>query len=274
VLEHQFQRRPPDDLESRDIVARDIAQASEQGDGGGRIGHRHPGRGARARARKQLQRRRRDQTQAAFGADEKLLEVVACVVLAQAAQSVPDASVGQHHFQAQAEFAGVAVAQHLHAAGIGRQVAADGGAAFGGEREREQAVGLARRFLHGMQSATGLDGDGIVVGIDGADAVEARQHHHHLAADRRGAAAQPGIAALRHNARPGVGAGADHRGNFLGAAGQHHATRVAGVAAAPVGAEGGHVVRLRQHARRTDDAAQTILKVGAHGTAMVGPSCA
>jgi hypothetical protein len=93
-----------------------------------------------------------------------VLEVVAGVVLAQAAQAVPDAAVGQHHFQAQRQLAGIAVAQHLHAAGIGGQVAADGGAAFGGERQREQAISLARRLLHRMQGASGLDGDGVVGG--------------------------------------------------------------------------------------------------------------
>ncbi len=45
-------------------------------------------------------------------ADEELLQVVAGVVLAQAAQPVPDAAVGEHHFEPEHEVARIAIAQH------------------------------------------------------------------------------------------------------------------------------------------------------------------
>ena len=54
-----------------------------------------------------------------------MLEVVAGVVLAQGLQDIEHLAVGQHHFQAQHQIARVAVAQHLHTAGIGGNVAAD-----------------------------------------------------------------------------------------------------------------------------------------------------
>ena len=95
-----------------------------------------------ARRRKQLQHRGGDDAERAFGADEQLLQVVAGVVLAQAAQAVPDAAVGQHHLDAEHQLARVAVAQHRGAAGVGREIAADRAAALGGERQRKHHAGV------------------------------------------------------------------------------------------------------------------------------------
>jgi hypothetical protein len=100
---------------------------------------RQPGGRQRPRQGKELQHRGGDDAQRSFGADEQVLQVVAGVVLAQAAQAIPDLAAGQHHFQAQGQFARVAVAQDLHAAGIGRQIAADLATALGGQRQRKQA---------------------------------------------------------------------------------------------------------------------------------------
>ena len=94
-------------------------QPPEQGDGGGDVGDGHQRRRPRPRRREQLQHRRGDDAERALGADEQLLEVVAGVVLAQAAQAVPDAPVGQHDLEAEHELARVAEAQHRGAAGVG-----------------------------------------------------------------------------------------------------------------------------------------------------------
>jgi hypothetical protein len=80
---------------------------------------------------KELQHGRGDDAQRSLGADEQVLQVVAGVVLAQAAQAIPDLAARQHHFEAQRQFARVAVAQHLHAAGVGGQIAADLTASLG-----------------------------------------------------------------------------------------------------------------------------------------------
>ena len=98
-----------------------------------------PGRRAGARPRKQLQHRRGNDAERAFAAEEQLLQVVAGVVLAQALEAVPHAAVGEHDFESEYQVARVAVAQHRGAAGVGRQIAADGAAAFGRERQREHA---------------------------------------------------------------------------------------------------------------------------------------
>ena len=153
--------------------------------------------------RMQLQRRRGDDAERAFAADEEVAQVVAGVVLAQARQAVPDLALGRHHLEAEAELARIAVAQHLRAAGVGGEVAADRAAAFGGEAEREQQAVLRRRLLHPLQHAAGLGDEGEVGCVDAADAVQAGRREHDLAAARIGhrAADQAGVAALRDDAR-------------------------------------------------------------------------
>ena len=100
-----------------------------------------------ARFREELQGRGGNDPERAFAADKELLQIVAGVVLAQPAQTVPDPPVGQHDLEPQRQLAGIAVAQHRDAAGIGRQIAADLAAALGSEAQREQPVRLGGRLL-------------------------------------------------------------------------------------------------------------------------------
>src|SRR3954449_357609 len=65
--------------------------------------------------------------------------------------------IGQDHLDAERQLARVAVAQHRDASGVGGQIPADAARAFGGEREREQAIGRIRGLLHSLQDAAGLD---------------------------------------------------------------------------------------------------------------------
>jgi hypothetical protein len=100
-----------------------------------------------ARRGKELHRRGSDDAEGALAADEELLQIVAGIVLAQAAKAVPNPSVGQHHLEAQCQLAGIAVAHGRDAAGAGRQIVADLTASLGPEAEREQPVGLGGRLL-------------------------------------------------------------------------------------------------------------------------------
>ena len=100
-----------------------------------------------ARLGKQLQGRGGDDPERAFAADEKMLQIVAGIVLAQPAQPVPDPPIRQHDFETQGQLARIAVAQYRNPAGIGRQIAADLAAALGAEAEREQPVGLGGCLL-------------------------------------------------------------------------------------------------------------------------------
>jgi len=78
-------------------------------------------------------------------------------------------------FQPQAQLARIAVAQHLRAAGVGREVAADRAAALGGETQGEQQVLARGGFLNRLQDAAGIDGHCEIRSIDIAHAVQSRE---------------------------------------------------------------------------------------------------
>src|SRR3546814_17625688 len=121
------------------------------------------------------------------------------VVLAQRAQAVPRAPVRQHYLEAEHEIARGAVAQHVHAAGIGREVAADLARALGAEAPGEEAVGLDRSLLPLLQDAAGPHGDRVVDRGDLADAVEATAARDGRVVPGEGSRAghEPGGATLR-----------------------------------------------------------------------------
>ena len=125
VPSHELERERVHHLEARETGAEPLLGQSEQRRRRGkRRQRRHRGHHG-GRPRMQLQRRRRDDRQRPFAADEEIAQVVAGVVLAQARKAVPDAAFGSDGLEAEAQLARVAVAQHLRAAGVGREVAAD-----------------------------------------------------------------------------------------------------------------------------------------------------
>ena len=200
--EYNIQAAARDELERTQGVAAGGADMRQQAHGDRGIGDGHNRGCAGLRARIQLQHGGGDDAQRAFGADEQVLQVVAGIVLAQAAQAVPDTSVRQHHFQPQHQIARIAVAQHAVAAGVGGQVAADLAIVQGCRQlEREQAVMLLCHRTHVGQDATRLDGHGVIYRINGANALHARQVQHDLPACCQGNAptAQTGVATLRHD---------------------------------------------------------------------------
>ena len=264
MFKHKIQRWSANNFESVDPLAAAFTQQAKQFYGCAWIAHGDPGCGTRAGQREKFYHGGGYQAQRAFGADEEMLEIVAGIVLAQAAQTVPDAAVGQDNLQAKSQLAHVAVAQHLHPAGIGGQVAADGGRSFGSQRQREQPAGRRSGFLYLLQNAAGFDGHGVVVEIDGANAVHAHQAHQHLAlrmagrSARRCAAHQAGIAALRHDGDTSGGASSHNARHFLGILGPHHAQRAAAVASAPVGEERRHSGSFAKYLRLADDAGKCV----------------
>jgi hypothetical protein len=110
---------------------------------------------------------------------------------------VQDGPVGQHRLEPEAKVAGIAIAQHAHAAGIGGEIAADAAGAFGGERQRKEPSRCPCRGLQLGEHAAGLGDEHVSGRIEAADAPHAleRQQHgdrplaHHLPADEAGAAA-------------------------------------------------------------------------------------
>ena len=181
-----------------------------------------------------------------LGADKELLEVVTGIVLAQSAQPVPDAPVGQHDLQAEDLVARGAVTQHVHPAGVGREIAADLAAALGGERKREQPPRLVGRFLHRGEHAACLDGHRVIQGVEAADPVHARERQYDLApgARRHRAAGEAGIAALRHERGVLARTERDHAGGFGRARRAHHALGGGRVLLAPVGKVWGGILRV------------------------------
>ena len=97
---------------------------------------------------KSFTRRGGDEAQRAFGADQEVLEVVAGIVLFERVQPLVEPAIGQHGLDPERQFAGVAEGQHLDAAGVGAQHAADAGGALRGDPEREHG---ARRFCRLMR---------------------------------------------------------------------------------------------------------------------------
>ena len=101
--------------------------------------HPDPGDRALAHRRHQLEARRGDDAERPFGADQQLAQIVAAIVLLERGQPLEQAAVGQHRFEPKDERPHGPEAQHLGAAGIGRDQAADRRRAARAQGEREAA---------------------------------------------------------------------------------------------------------------------------------------
>ena len=149
VREHKLHADARDQLEGRDESAGRALHMIEELHRIRRFGHCRETRDAFDRFCEQLQHRSSDDAQRAFRADEKLLQVIAGIVLPQWAGKIEHAPVCQHDFQTKHEIAHAAVAQHIYAAGIGRDVAADRATSFGREAQWEissRFIGRALKF--------------------------------------------------------------------------------------------------------------------------------
>src|SRR5580704_6590385 len=118
AYQRQIERRAWDQLEGGQLIGGTGAGVGEE-----RHGILYPGEPEKhcldfARSREQLQGRGGDDPERAFAADEELLQVVAGIVLAQAAQPVPDPPIREHDFEAQGQLARIAVAQYRDAAAL------------------------------------------------------------------------------------------------------------------------------------------------------------
>ena len=233
-------------------------------------GHGRPGGELHLGLRIELHGGGRDDAQRAFAAHEQVAQIVAGVVLAQALQAAPDFALRRDHFQPQAQLAAVTVAQHLCAARIGAQVAAQRAAAFASHAQRKQPARIGCGLLHILQDAAGFGRDGLVSHINSAHGVHALQAQYDVApiGIRHGAAHQPGIAALRNDGHSGRRAGLDHLRHLLRVAGLDHAQGLPLIALAPVAAVRGGIV-AGQHMGGAHNARQGIRKSVLHDGAMI-----
>ena len=145
VLEHELDAAPGHDLERGDAARGALRGDAEQLQR--RFRRFDAGKRGldRARPRHQPQHRRGDDAERAFGADEQVFQVVAGIVLLQLVEVVHDAAVGQHHLDAEHMRARDAVRDRRRAAGIGREIAADGAGAFRRQAVADRAGRLRRR---------------------------------------------------------------------------------------------------------------------------------
>ena len=236
VFGHQAQRKATHHLKARQRCAQVHLCHTQQVD---RLLHaRHGGPGGQLGRwqRIQLERGSGDHAQRAFAADHQVAQVVARVVFAQSGQAVPDLALRIDHLQPQAQIARIAIAQHLRAAGVGGQIAADGAAALGRQAQGKEQTGRACVLLQVLQDAAGLDGDRQVGLVDGQDLIHALQAEHHLRARCVGGRAhhQSGVAPLGHDADAVACTGLHHLCHFLGGGRSHHRQRLAAAAFAPV----------------------------------------
>ena len=160
--------------------------------------------------------RRRDDAERPFATDIELLKVISRIVLAQPLQAVPDTTVRQDDFQPEDQFPRVAIAQNVHAARIGRQIAADLATALGTETERKQPVDRFRCFLDVCEDTAGFNRDRIVERIDISDIVHPAEADQDRRTVRDAGADQPRIAALRHDRDIRRRANLDHFGDRFG----------------------------------------------------------
>ncbi len=228
-----------------------IGQAGQGGHHPGRLGMQgHDGAG--------------DDAQGALGPYEQVTQVIAGVVLAKAAQTVPDLAVGGDHFDAQTQGSGVAIAQHSGTARIGRQVAANGGRAPCGQVEREGEPHLVGLFLHSLHGDAGIDGDGLVVLVSGPNTGHARQVQDDLSAGviGGGATGESGVAPLGDQG-DFVRVGQAHQlGHLLRAAGKDHCSRLAKKLLPPVIGVGGKALCIGEDCAITEQFARLAEKGG------------
>jgi hypothetical protein len=177
------------------------------------------------RRRENPQRRARDNAERALGADEQLLQVDAGVVLDVFAHAFEDLAVGEHGLEPEHEIAGHAIADHAIAAGIGRDVAADGAAAARAEIEREHESVVADTFLQSLQRHAGLGDHDPAAGVDLLDRGHALRRQHDFACQRHGGTHEARHAALRGHGHARLVAEPQEGRDILGAARPHHRQR-------------------------------------------------
>ena len=146
----------------------------------------------------QLYRGLYDKAECAFRTDHQMAEIVAGGVLDQALVQIKQLALAGDHFQAEDPVAGHAVADHLDAAGIGADIAANIAGAGGGKIHRIEQALLLGKFLQLLGNDAGLHGDGAIERAEIQHLVHPVKGHHHLAIGGHGGGRQPRAATGRH----------------------------------------------------------------------------
>jgi hypothetical protein len=165
-----------------------------------RRGQAGPGDRPRTDRRHQLQAGGGDDAKRAFGADQQVREIVAAIVLLERRKPLIEAAIGEHRLDPLDEAAHRAEAQHLGAAGVGRDESADRCRSPGAQGERETAAGGGGGIMQLGKDHACLAHRDIGGGVEGADAVHPPQGKDQGVARlvRRRPADHRRVAALRH----------------------------------------------------------------------------
>ncbi|MCY1538763.1 hypothetical protein D9M68_743200 [compost metagenome] len=220
VLQHELDLPARHDLEGLDAVAHLFLHEAEQIDSFLHAAQADHGGSRHIETGKELQYRRGHHAQRPLGADEKLLQVVAGVVLSQRAKSIPERAVVQNHFQTQHEFTHVPVAQRPGAAGIRRHQSTDLATPNASQQHWKLPLVFFGRFADIGKDAAGLDCQRVALRIDLPNPVEARkiEDHGRPLRSRDSATYQARVAALRNDRHIQPRASFHEFHDFLGAA--------------------------------------------------------
>ena len=185
-----------------------------------------------------------DNTQSALAANEQLFQVIATIVLFQRSKAFEDRAVGQDRFDASDQRPHRSMAEHLRAAGIGGNQAADRGRAFASERQRKSLSFICQGVVQILKDHTGLAQDQLVLRFYRPNPVHAakRQENRLAAVVRSCATDHAAIAALRNDRDAIFIRDFEYLCCFLRVARRNHSCSGAGVTAAPVGEPGRHIV--------------------------------
>ena len=254
VVQHGLQRMARHDFETFQQVSCQPFGMEQQGAGIAHMAKACPQHGAVGQRGQQAQGGPGDDAQGAFRADQQLLEVETAVVLLERHQCIENGTIGQDSLKAQNLRSHRSVAQHLRAAGIGRDQPADRGRTLAAQRERKaQAAGLDG-LMQGLQDDASLAGRLTGIGINAGDPVHSSQRKDDgaTALVRRRPSGHSRIAALRHDRNAMRGAQPDQRGNLCRRGWRGHAKRPPGIATAPIGQPGFNEIRVQRKAARAE----------------------
>ena len=212
---------------------------------------------------KEPQRSGGDDPESPFSADEQALHIVAGVVLAQLAQGVDDAAIGEHRLDAGDKVARVAVGDDVQAASVGRDVAANGAGAFRRQRQRKQAIGGERCRLRFAECNAGFANHQVAVHVNLADRAQALGRNDNFLAAQVGrlAADEAGVASLWNHADPRLVAESRDLRDFLGRTRPHQRKRHSLIKFAWLDERAGEQRGVGQHVPR----AHNILQGGDNG---------
>lgn len=199
-----------------------------------------------------------------------MAEIVAAGILHQRVVELQQFAGTGDHLQAGDPVAGIAVADHADAAGIGGDIAADRTRAARGEIHRIHQTMLARGIVHRFQRHAGLDDERAIHRIELQRLVQALQAQHQLAVGSHRTAGQAGAPARRHHRnRVRIGP-AQHRLHLVHRTGQGDRQRVGRPAPRPVAAVVFQVGRLGLQTQRGHGLLQRKDAGIGHGTRRCG----